>query len=483
MAPLRRKIALASAVAVAIFCLGQTARANDLPDIGTAAVGTLSLQKEAIIGDFYMRQMRGTQPLVNDPLLADYIQQLGYRLLANASSINFPYTFFLVNNPEINAFAFFGGHIGINTGLFLYADQESELASVFAHEIAHVTQRHLARMMEAQAKAAPATMAAIAGSILLAIVNPQAGMAGLSGTMAASQQSSINYTRANEEEADRIGIKNLAASGFDPRGMPEFFGKMAAKYRFSSKPPQMLLTHPLPESRISDARNRAEQYPKASKKASLQFELAKARVTVRFNPEKPQTILNTMQRALQKQTYNIREAAEYGYALALTDTGNADKARELLTRLNKNDPNNLYYIDTLTDLDVRARNYKGAEERLQQQLLLRSDSNVININLASVYIEQQKFTDAASLLEKFQPLAKDNMLVYSMMIQAYQGAGKQAQMHQAKAEQFALVGAFSRAIKELHVAHPLLEGNVIEQSRVEERIRQFRELENQLKNL
>ncbi|GAA5219277.1 M48 family metalloprotease [Corallincola platygyrae] len=430
-----------------------------------------------------MRQMRGTQPLVSDPLLSDYVQELGYRLLRNASDINFPFTFFVVNNPEINAFAFFGGHIGIHTGLFLYAETESEIASVFAHEIAHVTQRHLARMMEAQAKAAPATMAAIAGSILLAIVNPTAGMAGLSGTMAASQQGSINYTRSNEEEADRIGMKNLAASGFDPQGMPDFFGKMAERYRFSSKPPQMLLTHPLPESRIADSRNRAQQYPKPAHNSSLAFELAKARVMVRYNPEKPQVILNIFQRMLQKQTYNEKAAAEYGLALALTDAGQDAKAKEILDRLHSNDPSNLYYIDTLTDLDTKARRYDKAEQRLLKEQKLRPDSSVININLASVYLEQRKFKEATAVLEKYQPHDKNNTLVYGMMVRAYQGAGKQPQMHQAKAEQYALVGAFNRAVKELHQAHPLLEGNVIEQSKIEERIRQLRELDTQVKNL
>lgn len=159
-----------------------------LPDMGTTAASTLTIDKELEYGDAYMRMLRSSKPIINDPVLTEYVQDLGHKLVANASDVRTPFTFFLIRDKEINAFAFFGGHVAIHSGLFLYAQNESELASVLAHEIAHVTQRHLARSMEEQAKRSPATMAALVGSLMLAIASPEAGIAAMQATTAASMQ-------------------------------------------------------------------------------------------------------------------------------------------------------------------------------------------------------------------------------------------------------------------------------------------------------
>lgn len=204
-----------------------------------------------------MRMLRASRPIINDPLLNEYVSSLGHRLVANASDVKTPFHFFLIRNKEINAFAFFGGYVALHTGLFLYAQNESELASVVAHEIAHITQRHLARAMEDQARKSPLTIAALIGSLMLAVAAPEAGIAAAQATTAASIQSRINYTRSNEQEADRIGIDTLARAGFNPKAMPVFFGRMLEQYRYASKPPEFLLTHPLPESRITESRARA----------------------------------------------------------------------------------------------------------------------------------------------------------------------------------------------------------------------------------
>lgn len=159
---------------------------------------------------------------------------------------------------------FFGGYVALHSGLFLHARSESELASVVAHEIAHVTQRHLARSMEDQARRSPATLAALAGALLLSIASPEAGMAAITAATAGNMQSQINYTRSNEKEADRFGIATLAKAGFDVQAMPRFFGRLADEYRYASKPPPMLLTHPLPEDRVADSRQRAQAIPQCA---------------------------------------------------------------------------------------------------------------------------------------------------------------------------------------------------------------------------
>lgn len=250
----------------------------ELPDIGTAAGGTLTIDQELIYGDAYMRIIRSSQPIVNDPVLNLYIDTLGHRLVANANDVKTPFQFFMIRDRNINAFAFFGGYVALHSGLFLHAQSESELASVLAHEIAHVTQRHLARSMEDQARRSPATIAALAASVLLAIAAPEAGIAALTATTAGNMQSQINYTRSNEKEADRFGINTLAKAGFDVNAMPRFFGRLADEYRYASTPPPMLLTHPLPEDRITDSRARARSYPPLKLAPSLDYHLARARI-------------------------------------------------------------------------------------------------------------------------------------------------------------------------------------------------------------
>ncbi|MCP4326045.1 MAG: M48 family metallopeptidase, partial [Alteromonadales bacterium] len=249
---------------------------NTLPDIGTVGAGALTIEKEKEYGWAFSLMANQALPIVHDPLLNHYIDTLGQNIISHADSVKLPFRFFLVEDKEINAAAFLGGNVKIHTGLFLYAKNESELAGVVAHEVAHITQRHLARMLEQQSLSNPVTMAAMAGSILLALVSPAAGIAALNTTMAITMQSQINYTRLHEFEADRIGITTLYDAGYDPYGMADFFGKLAEKYKYASMPPQMLSTHPLPETRLAEARLRAGQLPTKKIKSNLAYQLSKA---------------------------------------------------------------------------------------------------------------------------------------------------------------------------------------------------------------
>ena len=196
---------------------------NTLPDIGGNAFSTLTPEKEKQIGDVLMRQTRGSLPMVYDPLLDEYINALGNRLVARSNDVKFPFKFYWVNNKQINAFATLGGNIASHTGTLAVSESESEFASVIAHEVAHVTQRHIARFVEAQNQRSPLTIASLLGSIILATINPEAGMAAMAASQGAAQQSAINFTRSNEQEADRIGMTILAEAGFDPNAVPLFY--------------------------------------------------------------------------------------------------------------------------------------------------------------------------------------------------------------------------------------------------------------------
>ncbi|PSH34605.1 hypothetical protein BA192_15910, partial [Yersinia pseudotuberculosis] len=322
-----------------------------LPDIGTSAGATLSIDQEMAMGDFYVRQMRASAPLIYDPLLTQYINTLGNRLVANANSVRTPFHFYLVNNDQINAFAFFGGNVVLHSALFRYTDNESELASVLAHEISHVTQRHLARAMEEQQRLAPLTWVGVLGSILLTMASPQAGMAGLSGTLAGAQQGIISFTQGNEQEADRIGIQVLQRSGFDPQAMPNFLQKLADQSRYVSKPPEMLLTHPLPDSRLSDARNRANQMKPHPTASSQDYLFAKMRILGMYGADENSLTPELLDK-LSKGTVREQLAAKYGQAVQLYQAKKYDEARNLLQPLLAQQPSNIWFLDLMTGIDL-----------------------------------------------------------------------------------------------------------------------------------
>lgn len=455
---------------------------NTLPEIGVVASDAISLDKEMLIGDAVMRQMRGQSPIISDPVLDEYLQDLGNRLVVHADNAKFPFKFFWVNNDAINAFAFFGGHIGVHTGLMRRAENESELASVLAHEVSHVTQRHIARRMQAQKRSSPLALASLIGGILIAMANPQAGMAAMQAGSAASAQLQIDYTRSNEQEADRIGIAMLARAGFDPKGAASFFSTMAEEYRMVSRPPARLLTHPLTETRIADARSRANDYPRRYLPINKQFELAKARIKSRYSFEKDYA-LEYYQAAVEKQAQRSREASLYGLALAYMRNEENRKAQEILRTLMEKDPTNLFYLDAATDIHIALGQPLKAVEMLKPHVTHNPRNQVLALNQANALISAQKYDDAIELLKDFLLVKKDYQVAYQLMSEAYQKAKQFSQMHQSKAEVYALYGAYNRAVDELQYAYNFAADNHLQKQRIRARIKQFRDQEDRLERL
>lgn len=453
---------------------------DQLPDIGTTAGSILSIGQEMQMGDFYVRQLRGSAPVINDPLLNQYINALGLRLVSHADSVKTPFHFYLINNDDINAFAFFGGNVVLHSALFRYADNESQLASVMAHEISHVTQRHLARAMEDQKKNAPLTWVGALGSILLAMANPQAGMAALSGTIAGTQQSLISFTQQNEQEADRIGLQVLQRSGFDPQAMPGFFEKLLDQSRYSTRPPEMLLTHPLPESRLSDARNRANQMRPVVVQSSENFYLAKARILGMYNTGRNQLtdeLLNTWSQG------NIREqnAARYARALQAMGAKKWDEARNLLQSLLTAQPANPWFIDLATDIDLGQKRNNDAINRLKNAPGLKNNP-VLQINLANVYVENAQPADAVTILNRYTFTYPNDPNGWDILAQAQAALGNRDQELAARAELLALNGGLDQAIYLLSSASSQVKLGSLQQARYDARIDQLRELQQRFKS-
>jgi predicted Zn-dependent protease len=462
-------------IAASCFQPLQTSIANELnlPDIGTVASATLTIDQERLYGDAYMRMLRGNQPLIEDPVLSEYVSTLGHKLVANAEDVKTPFTFILVRNQEINAYAFFGGYVALHSGLFLHTRSESELASVMAHEIAHVTQRHLARSMENEANRSPATMAALAGSLLLAIAAPQVGVAALTATTAGTMQSTINYTRANEKEADRFGIDTMAKAGFAPNAMPTFFTRLASEYRYSSTPPAMLLTHPLPEDRITDSRARSANYSQIEPRESLDFHLARARIVVRYTGLTEVNALDWLQRQSKTQPAELKPAIDYGTALVDFNANRTAKAEATLITLLKSDPMNHFYLDALSDVYIAQDKHEQAVTMLKNALSQSPKNGVLTVNLANVLIKKQDFAEATKLLQRYTHDAADSTIGWQLLAESSAKLGYEHEELAARAEIFALKSDWNQAIQYYTQASQLTELGSLTQARYDARIDQL----------
>lgn len=257
--------------------------AIELPDMGTSANTVLSQADEQKLGETFIRQLRRQLEVVDDAQINNYINALGHRLASYSNNPEQPFQFFVVKAPSINAFAVPGGFIGVHSGLILKTRSESELASVLAHEIAHVTQRHIARSIQASQRLSfPAMAALIVAGIIAGVAGaPQVGQAAITAAMAANVQMQINFTRTHEKEADRIGMQTLANAGFDPRDMPNFFDRLQAAMRYyDGGIPDFLRTHPVTTERIAEAQDRAEKYPKQSVNDTPLYHLMKGQLLI-----------------------------------------------------------------------------------------------------------------------------------------------------------------------------------------------------------
>lgn len=448
---------------------------DNLPDMGTSAGSTLSIGQEMEMGDYYVRKLRGSSPLISDPLLDQYINKLGMRLVSHASSVRTPFHFYLINSDELNAFAFFGGNVVIHSALFRYTDNESQLASVLAHEISHVTQRHLARAMEDQKRTAPLTWVGALGSILLAMANPQVGMAALTGTLAGTQQGLISFTQQNEQEADRIGIQVLERAGFDPQAMPAFMEKLLDQSRYSTRPPEILLTHPLPESRLSDARNRANQMPPVVVQSSEDFYMAKVRTLGMYNSGKNQ-LTSDMLDAWSKGNIREQHAAAYGRALQAMEAKNFAQAHKLIQPLLAAQSDNPWYLDLATDIDLGLNKPADAITRLQAAPDLKNNP-VLQLNLANALLQGNKPADAAQILNRYTFNNPNDGNGWDLLTQAEATLGNRDQELAARAESLALDGQLPQAISALSTASAQVKLGSLQQQRYDARIDQLRQLQ------
>ena len=446
---------------------------QNLPDMGDSAGGVITPEFERRLGQAIMRQVRQSADVITDPELESYIQSIGYQLVSNSDDNQLLFTFFIVNNPAINAFAMPGGVVGINSGVILNSDTESELAGVMAHEIAHVTQRHMARTYEAADKYSLPMMAAMVGAIVLGALNPQAGQAAIAAVTGLSAQYQINFTRANEEEADRIGMQLLVRSGFDPYGMPRFFQKLQQYSRYySNSAPEFLMTHPLTTTRIADSIARAEQYPPHKYSSSINYKLIRARLMA-DSIESPKEAVNFFKKSLETGGYPDMESARYGYALALIRANDFTQAREQLGLLLKEDNENITYLLAAARLESAQRNFSAAIGIYQEAHKLYPDYWPVVYGYTRALLDAKQPIKARDLIRNYGRNHEPSLAYYDLLSQAEAEAGSPAEAGIAKAEYYYLTGGTQLAIDRLKFAQHQTELNYYQIERIKARLAQL----------
>ena len=449
-----------------------------LPNIGDPSGQLITPKEERELGEAFMRQLRHSVPLVHDPEIDAYVTSLGNRLVASSDSPGTSFTFFVVKDPSINAFAGPGGYIGIHSGLILAAETESELAGVLAHEIAHVTQKHLLRAYDAASRMNLPSAAAMLAAILVATQASEAGMAAMASVQAANIQRQINFTRANEKEADSIGMQALSRSGFDPMGMPVFFERLQQATRYyGDQAPPFLRTHPVTTDRIAEAQARVAQLKEeAGGKLtydSLSFRLTRAKLRVVIADDAKQALSYFEQElsAREKPDPSLR----YGYALALQAVGRLSESSKILTDMIREDPDRIAYRLALADVELDQGKTEKALSRYTDALKLYPANPMIMGYYASALLKAGQSEKAKKIAEEIlRGSPTPSPQSYYLMAEAAGAAGDKADAYEAIAEYYYLNGQTRTAIQQLDLALHLPDLDHIQTVRIESRLSQFK---------
>jgi predicted Zn-dependent protease len=420
---------------------------NDLPSIGSGV--TLStIKEEKRLGQTWLRLYRRQAPISSDPILTEYTENLLKQLAAHNPAAGSEFSLVITRNDTLNAFAVPGGIIGIHTGLFQHAQTEDQFASVLAHELAHLSQRHYARSVEKRKGQQLIGMAAILASLIVAANNGEAGLAGIQATQAGLIDQQLRFSRLFEHEADRIGMQTLVAAGFDPHAMPAMFEQMQRASQFYTEPPEFLLTHPLTAKRIADAENRARDYPDQNSPSSVEYDIARARVLFSME-ETPQQAIKRFESELRGFSPS-ETGTRYGLTLALIANKEFEKANKFLAPLLKQYPDNSAFIMAKSDIDAGNNQPQQALQILKDALKKNPDSYPLNIYYSRLLAKTSDYSNAANVLNNLRQRRPADPYIWYHLAELAGLSGDILTLHKARAEYFILYGDFDSAENQLN---------------------------------
>lgn len=457
---------------ILIVCLlSQSAHANELPDLGDISQSSFSVRDEERIGSEIMRDVYADSQYYDDAELTEYLNNLGAKLVAVSSESQRSFQFFVLRNNTLNAFALPGGYIGVHTGLIEAAQSESELAGVLGHEIAHVTQHHLARMVENQNKGILPSIAALAVAILAARSNPQVAGGALAAVQAASIQKQLNFSRDNEREADRIGIQIMSSAGFNPNAMASFFERLQKYSRFyESNAPAYLRTHPLTFERIADMQNRAANLRYKQVANSLEFNLL--RVKIHVTSTSSPNIIAELNDALQDHSSN-QISTLYGLSLAYMQAQQYDAAEKTYRKLIQSGAKNPVIDGLGARIKLSSGDLEGALQRYREARSHYPNYRPLVYSYADALLRAGQTDNAVKLITGFLTIFPNDFRLYQLQSRAYAQSGKDFLRHYSQAEAYAQQGNLTAAIEQLQIALKTHDGDFYQMSIAEARLKQL----------
>jgi predicted Zn-dependent protease len=465
---------LMRATAAALIVLAPRALGQGLPDLGGSGDLALSPQVERRLGESIVRDMRRDPQFIDDPEISEYLGTLGARLSQVTSGARHDFEFFAVRDASINAFALPGGFVGVHTGLMNAAESESELASVLAHEIAHVTQRHIARMLGQQKQMQIPVMAALAAAILLGRSRPDLAAGASAAVQAGAVSTQLSYSRDFERDADRVGLQALGAAGFDVRSMASFFEKMQRSQRVADDGtlPGYLRTHPVSTERIADAQNKVAGLPYKQHLDSPEFHLVRAKL--RAESGDARDTVSHFERAVRDKRYANEAAARYGLVSALLRTRRADAAGAELGRLRAAGAGGPM-IDTL---EARVKQALGDRAGAAKLLADSRTRFPYSRPLLYAYIdalqEAGRHKEAAAALDEAVRSYASDPRLRNLQSRSYAALGRRLLQHQAQGEYYALQGSLTAAIEQLQLARTAGDGDFYQLSVLDARLKELR---------
>jgi len=456
------------------LCLAPIALADGLPDLGEIAQADFSPATEKRVGEAAMRDIRLHEPAyVGDPEISGYLNRLGTRLVGQSSEVGHDFEFFALRDSTLNAFAMPGGYIGVHTGLIMAAQSESELASVLAHEISHVTQHHLARQLGAQSQAQLPMLLSLAVAILASRSRSDIAQGALLAGQAASIQSQLSYSRDFEREADRLGLQLLERAGFDIRGMASFFERLQKFGRlYDNNAPGYLRTHPLTTERIADMENRIQPLPYRQVPDSLNFLLVRAKLKAEEGT--PQDAVTEFEAQLREHKYTSEIAARYAYAVALSRAGSFAAAGLQLAELRRLKVDSALVESLAARLRVSRNDTTGALDILRPALARYPQERGLAYALVETLLADNQSQAALRVtLDDLQAYPSDARM-QGLQARTYAALGNRLQQHRAQAEVYVLQGQLQEAIIQLQLAQKSSDGNFYEHSQVDARLREIK---------
>ena len=449
-----------------------------LPELGSAGGGLVSPAQEYELGQKWIRLYRAQVRTSSDPFIQAYVENLVKRLARYSDLDDKRLDILVAENPTLNAFAVPGGIIGVHTGLFSYAQTEDQFSSVIAHELGHLSQRHYARSLEQQKSASVPTMAALLASILVAATaGGDAGMAAIATTQAVAIDQQLRFSRQMEREADRIGMATMIRANLDPHAMGNMFEQMLKSYRYSQRLPEFLTTHPLTETRVSDAKLRAQTFPQLPEQMSLEYQLVKARINV-LHESNTQYLVNTYENFLKNKKGN-EAINRYTLALAYLKLNDAANANAALAPLFKSDVENIHYRATMAEIYAEQGNFAEATQLLRATLKKFPDTHAANIKLAEVYLKAGMYNDAEDLLARHAERRTNDDYIWYLLAETYGLTGKILDVHIARAEYFILNGLYKKAEVQVRNGLKLAKGDQRVRRTLEDKLKLIRKQERE----